>query len=162
MKILVRFALYSAVLLLAWAMLRDEHPGRLFVTHVVIAPASWIAGLLGETAVWVDGATIRAAGASIIVRPGCEGVELPLMTVAGLLAWPAGWKHRLRGMFAICALLLFANQVRLAVLMRAIEFDRGWFEFLHSTGAPIVLASMAVGFFLLWTRRASIPARGCA
>ncbi len=162
MKILVRFAAYSVALLFAWAMLRDAQPGQLFVRHAVIAPAGWIAALLGDTAVWVEGATIRAPGASIIVRPGCEGVELPLMTAAGLLAWPAGWRQRLLGIAMICTLLLFANQVRLAVLMRAIEFDRGWFEFLHSTGGPVVLASMAVGCFLLWTRRAPMDARRCA
>jgi exosortase/archaeosortase family protein len=162
MKVLVRFAVYSAVLLLGWALLRDEQSGRFFVAHAVITPASWIAGLLGNTAVWVEGVTIRVPGASINVRPGCEGMELPLMTAAGLLAWPAGWAHRVRGVIAICMLLLLANQVRLAVLMRAIEYDRGWFEFIHSTGGPILLASMAVGFFMLWTRRASMDASGCA
>jgi DCN1-like protein 1/2 len=49
-------------------------------------------------------------------------------------------------------LLTFANDLRLAMLLKAIEVDRASFEWLHSFGGPLLLVAIAAGFLMFWTR----------
>jgi hypothetical protein len=49
-------------------------------------------------------------------------------------------------------LLTMANDLRLAVLLKAIEVDRASFEWLHSFGGPLLMVAIAAGFLMFWTR----------
>jgi len=150
--IALRFVALSLVLLVGWACARQTAPARELVAYTVVMPAGWLSGLVGERPTLITADSLSTSRGSILVRPGCEGVELLLLVCAAVIAWPGSARTRLIGVAAALVLLTFANDLRLAVLLKAIEVDRASFEWLHSFGGPVLMVAIAGGFLMFWTR----------
>ena len=150
--IALRFVVLSLALLIGWACARQTAFARDLVTYTVVAPAGWLSSLLGDSPTRITSNTLSTSRGSILVRPGCEGIELMLLVCAAVLAWPGSVRRRLVGVVAAVMLLTVANDLRLAMLLKAIEVDRASFEWLHSFGGPLLLVSIAAGFLMFWTR----------
>ena len=102
---------------------------------------------------------VQLLGCFRYTAPGCEGIELMLLVCAAVIAWPGSARRRLIGVTAACVLLTMANDLRLAVLLKAIEVDRASFEWLHSFGGPLLMVAIAAGFLMFWTRPLSRDTR---
>jgi hypothetical protein len=150
--IALRFVVLSLVLLIGWACARHTGPARDLITYTVVAPAGWLSSLVGDSPTRTTSDMLSTPRGSILVRPGCEGIELMLLVCAAVLAWPGSVRRRLAGVAAAVMLLTFANDLRLAMLLKAIEVDRASFEWLHSFGGPLLLVAIAAGFLMFWTR----------
>lgn len=150
--IALRFVALSLVLLVGWACARQTAPARELVAYTVVMPAGWLSGLVGERPTLTTADSLSTSRGSILVRPGCEGVELMLLVCAAVIAWPGSARRRVIGVTAAVVLLTMANDLRLAVLLKAIEVDRASFEWLHSFGGPLLMVAIAAGFLMFWTR----------
>jgi exosortase/archaeosortase family protein len=150
--IALKFVALSLMLLVGWACVRQTAPARELVAYAVVMPAGWLSNLVGESPTVTTTDSLSTPRGSILVRPGCEGVELMLLVSAAVIAWPGSARRRLIGIAVALMLLTIANDLRLAVLLKAIEVDRARFEWLHSFGGPVLLVAIAAGFLMFWTR----------
>jgi exosortase/archaeosortase family protein len=150
--IALRFVVFSLILLVGWACARQTAPARELVAYTVVMPAGWLSNLVGDRPTLATGDSLSTSRGAILVRPGCEGIELMLLVCAAVLAWPGSVRRRLIGVVAAVILLTIANDLRLALLLKAIEVDRAAFEWLHGVGGPLLLVAIAGGFLMFWTR----------
>jgi exosortase family protein XrtM len=100
--------------------------------------------LVGRTLVSPDGADLR-------VTRGCEGIEMFLLLIAAVLAFPASWPHRVRGLLVGSLLAYFLSIARLMALHYVLRYAPQTWEALHGLIlplAPIILLSL---YFLRWT-----------
>ena len=112
---------------------------------------------LGEPAV-ADGTRLTSSAFAVDVKNGCNGVEAMLILVAAVLAFPAGGRARAAGVAAGVIVLQAANLVRVVSLFWLGAHHRSVFELFHAAVWQTALILLAVGLFVLWTRR--IGARG--
>jgi len=107
---------------------------------------------LGEPARSV-GTRISAPGFAVDVKNGCNGVEAMLILVAAVLAFPAPWGRRLAGIAVGIAVIQALNLVRVVSLFWLGVHRRDIFETFHTAVWQTILILVAVGVFLLWSRR---------
>ena len=84
----------------------------------------------------------------------CNGVEATLLLCSGLLAFPAPWKHKLKGMIFGVLAIYFLNTLRVISLLYLGAFNREWFEWIHWYLWDIILIAYIAGLFLFWVRTA--------
>ena len=133
-------------------MVRSTPAGQAMVSHMVIAPAKLMAEWLGETPVWAEGASLRTMRARVVVTVGCEGLEWCLLSAAAVLSWNASWPSRVVGLLLLPIAMLAANDLRIACLLRVIEMNPAYFNWLHATVAPLLLGGFAAVAFSWWVR----------
>ena len=105
----------------------------------------------------VRGTTISAPCFAVDIRNGCNGLEATLFVVAAVLAFPASWMKRLIGAVIGTALIQLANLVRVVTLFLIGCRHRALFETFHLAIWQTAIFALAVGFFIIWSRR-SVPA----
>ena len=92
---------------------------------------------------------------AVDIHNGCNGLEASLFLLAAVLAFPASGRMRAMGAIAGFAIVQFANLVRIVSLYLIGCYHRTWFEAFHLAVWQTIIFAIAVGFFLLWTRRAT-------
>jgi exosortase family protein XrtM len=100
--------------------------------------------LVGRTLVSPDGADLR-------VTRGCEGIEMFLLLIAAILAFPASWQRRARGLLLGSMLAYALSIARLMTLHYVLRYHRPMWDALHGLIlplGPIVLLSL---YFLRWS-----------
>lgn len=101
---------------------------------------------------------VRIFGAAVLpidVTLACSGADAMALTLGAVLAFPATWRHRVRGVAAGLGLIVALNVVRIGTLGRAAG-SRALFDALHLYVWPIVIA-IAIGAFVLAWMSASRP-----
>ena len=70
---------------------------------------------------------------TFIVVPSCGAIEVMVIFLAAVLAFPASWRHRARGVALGLPLMYLVNIVRLACLacLGALDPGGAWFNFVH-------------------------------
>lgn len=100
--------------------------------------------LVGRTLVSPDGADLR-------VTRGCEGIEMFLLLLAAILAFPASLQRRVQGLL-LGSMLAYALSIgRLMALHYVLRYDRAMWDSLHGfilPLGPLVLLSL---YFLRWS-----------
>jgi exosortase H (IPTLxxWG-CTERM-specific) len=114
-----------------------------------------------QPGVHVIGTTISAPCFAVDIRNGCNGVEATLFVVAAVLAFPASLGRKLIGVIIGTALIQLANLVRVVTLFLIGCHRRSWFETFHLAVWQTAIFAVAVGFFILWSRR-SVPANAAS
>lgn len=111
------------------------------------------------------GLSIVAPGTQLNVRNGCEGTEILIPLLAGLLAYPFTWRTRLVGLLAGTAWVFALNQSRVLVLFYAFRNDPALFGPLHGLATPLLLIQGVLVFFfgvLQWDRRSAASSRSAS
>jgi exosortase H (IPTLxxWG-CTERM-specific) len=127
-----------------------------FTAGIVRTSAAVLRGL-GEPAV-ADGTRLKSPAFAVDVKNGCNGVEAMLILVAAVLAFPAGWRARAAGVIAGVCVIQAVNLLRVVSLFWLGVHHRSVFDLFHTAVWQTVLILLAVGLFVLWTRR--VGARG--
>ena len=133
----------------------DENVVRPFTTAIASVSTSIIRW--SEPAVRVSGTMISAPCFAVDIHNGCNGLEATFFVVAAILAFPATWRMRAIGVVAGTILIQLANLLRVVTLFLIGCRHRSWFETFHLAVWQTVIFALAVGFFILWSRR-STPA----
>ncbi len=99
----------------------------------------------------VDGRTLVSPGSRLHVTRGCEGVEMFLLLIAGILAFPATAKHRLRGFLIGAALAYALTLLRLVALHFTLRYSPGAWDMLHGLILPLGPVLLLALYFLHWS-----------
>ena len=86
-----------------------------------------------DASVTTSGNVIGTTGSpfAVSIEAGCNGVEATLVLVAAMLAFPAPWQHRLRGMLIGVAAVQALNVLRVASLFYLGRWNEDAFEWAH-------------------------------
>ncbi|MDD3608296.1 MAG: exosortase H [Halothiobacillaceae bacterium] len=107
--------------------------------------------------VWVHENILRIQGFAVQVLDMCNGVEATLILWGALLAFPAPWGYRLKGLLVGTLTVHALNIVRIISLLYIGAWDKSWFDWAHAYlwDALIMLDILVV--FLVWLRMMPVP-----
>jgi exosortase H (IPTLxxWG-CTERM-specific) len=111
-----------------------------------------IIGLVQHDSV-VRGTIISGRCFAVDIRNGCNGLEASLFLLAAVLAFPAPAKMRAIGAMFGFAIVQLANLIRIVSLYLIGCYRPDWFAAFHLAIWQTIIFAIAVGFFLVWTRR---------
>lgn len=155
----VRFVLCFGVLMGGFEASRGSTAERLVVENGILQPTVALIEVLDRNGdVHLDGRTIQSPTSRLRVTRGCEGIEVLLLLIAGLLAFPAGWMARLRGLMVGAGIAYVLSVLRLLALHFTLRYSPQAWEALHGLIlplGPIVAISL---YFLVWSGHVSAPA----
>lgn len=144
----VLLIILETLLLVPWI---DAHIVTPFSVGVSAVSAALLR-LIGE-GVTTAGTIISGACLAIDIHNGCNGVEVMLFVVAAMVAFPATWKQRGLAVLLSCVLLQLANLIRVVTLYWIGCHHRAVFDMFHAAVWQTLMFALAVGIFMLWTRR---------
>lgn len=130
-----------------------------FTSSIAVVSGSIIR--VAERDVRVSGTTISAPCFAVDIRNGCNGVEATLFVLAAVLAFPAAWIRKFLGVLIGAAIIQLANLIRVVTLFLIGCRHRAWFDTFHLAVWQTAIFGLAVGFFVLWSRR-SVQANAAA
>jgi exosortase/archaeosortase family protein len=154
----LKFVTGFALLTLGFEGSRGTTFEQVVVEQLMLKPTT----TLLQTLTPRDGVELRertiasAAGHNLRVVRGCEGVELFIMLIAAIFAFPTTIRLRLRGLLFGGLLAYELSVFRLAALHYTLEYYPGMWEGAHGLLlplAPIVVLSL---YFLRWTSATSV------
>jgi exosortase H (IPTLxxWG-CTERM-specific) len=90
---------------------------------------------------------------AVDLRTGCNGVEATLFLVAAILAFPAPIGQRFLAAAAGAFVLQTINFIRITSLYLLGCYRRTWFDTFHLAIWQSIIFALAVGLFMIWTRR---------
>jgi exosortase/archaeosortase family protein len=130
---------------------------RHYVANWLVAwPAQFTLGALyAEDGIVVDANRIESRRVRLNLLPGCEGTELFVLLIAGVLAFPAPWPAKLRGLAYGLTLAFALNQVRVIGLYAVVRDQAAAFDLVHGFVAPTALVVALGAYFWLWSGRAA-------
>jgi len=149
---LLRFLVLLGVFafLVAWKPVNDRVivPFTAGVAHVSAAALNAI----GEN-VTVAGTQLRAAGFSVDIENGCNGVETALLFCSAVLAFPASWRARVAGLLLGFVAIQLLNLVRVVTLFWIGHHRPALFSAAHTVLWQSAVVIAGVVLFLLWASR---------
>jgi exosortase/archaeosortase family protein len=150
----IKFVLYFAILMGAFELSRGSAAERFLVEDCILEPAiGLIRTIAPNEQVELIGRTIQSPVSKLRVTRGCEGVEIFLILVAGVIAFPARWTARLHGLTVGAAIAYVLSLARLIALHFTLRYSPGAWEALHGLVlplGPIVVISL---YFMSWSGR---------
>jgi len=151
---------FGACFLLGYALLTTPwvKPGMIHFDRVLTRAAGMIIHLCGGHAS-TDGAILRhpITGLAVEMKQGCDGVNVTLLLCAAVLAFPASWPLRAKGLMAGCVAIQLVNLVRFISLFYLLQYSQTWFDFAHAYLWESLIMLDALAIFWLWVRIVSDP-----
>ncbi len=149
----VKFIVCFAVLFGAFEASRGSAFERFVVEDLILAPTTALINTVTPTehANLNSGRVISSPGSSLHVIRGCEGIEMFLLLVAGIVAFPASWKHRLEGLLFGSILAFVLSVSRLMALHYILRYSPGAWEALHGLVLPLGPIIFMALYFMRWT-----------
>ncbi len=117
----------------------------------VAKSAGWLIGTLGGD-VSIRGDVLIIKGFSVQVIERCSALESTLLLWSGVLAFPAPWAHKLKGVVLGFLAIQALNTIRISSLLYLGAYDRNWFEWVHLYLWSAVLLFEILIVFLIWLR----------
>jgi len=155
----LRFAL---VFLLVFSLLHfayQSSPGdmaeHLVIDVATVHPSAALINFIdaGKQAV-ASGHRIVSPQGSLSILNGCEGTEVLFLLAAAILAFPASWENKAKGILMGTCLVYCLNQARIVALFFASQQSRHWFDMLHGYIAPSLIIVLSALYFLWWAHAA--------
>jgi exosortase family protein XrtM len=157
------FASLFALLQLEWQSLRGTSVEQFVIHDCTVVPAAALVNLL-TPAVQAQAVnfSLHAAGGSLNILNGCEGMEALFLLWAGLAVVPLPWRQRLKGVVLGIGVVFLVNQGRILLLFYANRGSHAWFDSLHAMITPIGVVLLVSAYFYAWLvycgRRVASPA----
>ncbi len=155
---LLRFTLVFFLSLLAFSVLSvaTSLQNHLHAAEIAFATsATWMARQVGSAATSHEN-TINVNSLSLDINHECTGVFVLFVLVSFLGAYPARWRAKLAGMLVGVALLSLINMIRIATLVRIMEFYPNLFVYFHEyvwQGAFLMMVTLYAVAWVEWVRR---------
>jgi exosortase family protein XrtM len=160
----LRFALIfvalSALLIGAFEELRGTAVERFLVVTLILKPTTALINVVtpAEHVQLIGRKLISARGATLNVTRGCEGIEMFLLLLAALLAFPASGRQRLYGLLWGSLIAYALSLTRLLLLHYTLTNRPGLWEALHGLVLPLGPIVMLALYFMHWTAATSAAA----
>ncbi len=136
----------QAVLILPWTALLADVSGWLmsFFDRDVLASGKVLSSAVN--------------GFSVSIEPGCNGVEAMIVLLAAILAFPAPFLHKLKGLCWGFVAIQGMNLLRIISLFYLGQWSREWFDWAHLYIWQALIMLDALVVFLIWIRYLPSPA----
>lgn len=106
---------------------------------------------LTDPAVHVAGMDI-VGRTSLTIAKNCDAMDVNLLLIAAIVAFPARWPRRLAGIAAGVAVVTAVNVVRIVTLYHLNVRTPAAFDFMHAEVWPFGMVVVAVAAFAVWSR----------
>ena len=126
-------------------------PGVLQFSRALVNAAAFLIHLCGGH-VKVDGAILRPAsgGFAVEMRDGCNGVNVMILLWSAMLAFPAPWMHKAKGLLWGGLAIQSVNLVRFISLFYLGQYSLALFDFAHGYLWECLIMLDALVVFGLW------------
>ncbi len=153
----VRFLVVFAALMGGFEACRGTAFERLVVEDALLEPTTWLLQHMDPAEpVRLVGRTIESPQSRLRVIRGCEGVETLLLLVAAVIAYPASWRARAKGLLAGTAVAYALSIARLIALHLTLRHSPQAWEALHGLVLPLAPVVLVSWYFLHWSARQSV------
>jgi len=96
-------------------------------------------------------------GFAMEVLDGCNGDDVVVLLWAAILAYPASWSQKGKGLLAGTATIYVINFLRIISLFYLGQYNRQWFDFAHLYVWESVFVLLTLTIFWMWVRRMAAP-----
>jgi exosortase family protein XrtM len=147
------FMISFAILMGAFEASRGTAFERFLVEDVILVPTTRLINAVtpGENITLVGRTITSPNGANLHVTRGCEGIEMLLLLIAAISAFPASLRRRAQGLL-LGALLAYALGIaRLMALHYILRYSPSAWEALHGLILPLGPIILLALFFLRWS-----------
>ncbi len=148
----LKFVVCFALLFGAFDASRGSAFERFVVVDLILVPTTALINAVtpAEHATLV-GRVIYSPGCNLNVTRGCEGVEMFLLLVAGIVAFPSTWQRRVRGLLMGSILAYILSVMRLMCLHYILHYNPRAWEALHGLVLPLGPIILMALFFMRWS-----------
>ena len=149
----VKFVVCFAVLFGAFEASRGSAFERFVVQDMILVPTTDLINIVTphEQARLAADRVISSQGSNLHVTRGCEGIEMFLLLVAGILAFPASGRHRLQGLAFGSILAYVLSITRLMALHYILRYSPKAWEALHGFVLPLAPIIVMALYFMRWS-----------
>ncbi len=122
----------------------------------IAAASTWLARLTGSPAQIVDGNYISVQGMSLNINHECTGIFVFFVLISFIVAYPARWGMRLAGIAVGIVALTLVNILRIATLVRLVEYYPSMFVYFHEyvwQGIFLMMVTLYSITWVEWARR---------
>lgn len=154
---MIRFLLFFLIAQAVLFGIEIQQP----VQQAVILPwTSMLADLSGWLMSFFDQNVLTAGkvissklnGFAVSIEPGCNGVEAMIVLLAAILAFPAPFVYKLKGLFWGFVAIQGMNLVRIISLFYLGQWNREVFDWAHLYIWQALIMLDALVVFLIWIR----------
>jgi exosortase/archaeosortase family protein len=152
----VKFLVCFALLFGMFEASRGSAFERFVVEDLILVPTTALidAATPNELVQLKPGRVISSPGSNLHVTRGCEGIEMFLLLVAGIVAFPGSWAQRLHGLLVGSILAYVLSVTRLMSLHYILRYDAGAWEALHGLVLPLAPLMVMSIYFMHWSANA--------
>lgn len=150
----ILFLLGFALLIGAFEVSRGTAFERFVVEDLILVPTTSLINVITPSEhVRLAGRTIVSpTGANLRVTRGCEGIEMFLLLVAAILAFPAATaRHRFTGLMVGGVLAYLLSVTRLMALHYTLQYSPATWEALHGLVLPLGPIVLLALYFFYWS-----------
>jgi exosortase H (IPTLxxWG-CTERM-specific) len=108
---------------------------------------------LGSDNVVSEGKSVTTAGFAINIAEGCNGIYALSIILAGILAFPSGWRAKLMGVMIATVFIMFLNYVRILTLWYAGLSSSFLFDAMHLYVWEFIIIALGAGLWYFWYER---------
>jgi exosortase H (IPTLxxWG-CTERM-specific) len=91
-----------------------------------------------------------SSGLGVEMKDGCNGMNVTILLGSALLAFPAHWSRKLKGLLLACGTIQLVNLVRFISLFYLLKYNRAWFDFAHEYLWESLIMLDALALFWAW------------
>jgi exosortase family protein XrtM len=154
----IKFLIGFAILMGLFEASRGSAFERLLVEDFILVPTTYLINTVTphEHVKLVGRTLVSPAGeSSLRVTRGCEGIEMFLLLIAAILAFPATLEQRARGLLVGAMLAYGLSVTRLMALHYILRYSSSAWEALHGLILPLGPVVLMALFFMRWSTGAS-------
>ena len=127
-------------------------------THFLASVVAGVINLFGAGAT-AEGAQVTSPRFSLNIAAGCDGVEASSLFLAGVLAFPTGWRARMIGFALGIPAIHTINLLRVVGLYYVGVYLPSLFEELHVYVAQTIVILLSTAILLFWLDRVAVQYR---
>lgn len=147
----LKFIIYFAVLMGAFEASRGSAFERFLVEDCILKPTVALVRVLApQEPIQLAGRTISSPSSHLRVTRGCEGVEIFLLLLSAIAAFPAGWKKKTQGLVIGFAVSYLLSVSRLIALHFTLRYSPAAWEALHGLILPLGPIVLVTLYFIHW------------
>lgn len=128
--------------------------------HFVVPWTTLLAKVCATLVMWFDSTAAAqgkvlwntVTGFGVSIEAGCNGIEACIVLFAAVMAFPAGWRHKLAGLVAGFAAVQALNVVRVISLFYIGQWSKPLFDFAHEYLWQGLIMLDVLIVWLLWVR----------
>jgi exosortase family protein XrtM len=160
LRFALAFLMLSVLLIGGFEVLRGTAVERFLVETLILKPTTSLINVVtpSEHAALIGRKLVSARGATLNVTRGCEGIEMFLLLLAALLAFPASGRQRLHGLLWGSLIAYALSLTRLLLLHYTLTYRPALWEALHGLILPLGPIVVLALYFMHWTAATSAAA----